>query len=266
MSTSAASVVIARSVPARNGWQWIVDSWTLTAGYRLLFVFLVIAFGALAIGSSILPFIGSIAFGIATPVIQAGLMVGCDAMRRGEPLKFDHLFAGFERNPLRLLLLGGISMLAGIVMLGIGAAIVGVDSVTAMLSGVPPAPDKVIDLMLRLSLALLVAAALSVPVLMAMWFALPLIALRGVQVGAALSASFTGCLKNVLPFLVWSVAFLVIALVPFLLFGLGVALHSVALVLVGILPLMVGCLGLGALYYTSVYMSYWDVFGSQDGQ
>jgi len=98
-----------------------------------------------------------------------------------------------------------------------------------------------------------------------MWFAVPLVALRGVEVGAALSASFTGCLKNVLPFLVWSVAILVIALVPFALFGIGLALHSVALVVVGILPLMVGCLGIAALFYTSVYTSYLDVFGSQHG-
>jgi len=73
-------------------------------------------------------------------------------------------------------------------------------------------------------------------------------------------------LKNMLPFLVWSVAILVIALVPFAVFGLGVALHSVALVLVGILPLTAGCVLIAASFYTSMYTSYLDVFGSPHGQ
>src|SRR6185295_5229854 len=141
----------------------------------------------------------------------------------------------------------------GIAMLLIGAAIVGFDVLVPLMSGVSPAQEQLIDLALRFALALLVIVALSVPVIMAMWFAVPLIALRGVEVGAALSASFTGCLKNMLPFLVWSVAILVIALVPFAVFGIGLALHSVALVVVGILPLMAGCLIIAASFYTSMY-------------
>jgi len=121
MPTNAAPVVAARNVPAGRGWQWIVEAWTLTAGYRPLFVGLVVAFMALAIVASVVPVVGTIVMGLFTPVLQAGLIVGCDALHRGEPLKVDHLFAGFERHTSRLVMLGGVSVIAGFVMLLVGA-------------------------------------------------------------------------------------------------------------------------------------------------
>ena len=264
MSTNAASVVAARSVPAGRGWQWIVDAWTLTAGYRPLFVGLVVAFMGLAIVASFVPLIGSIVMGLFTPVLQAGLILGCDALHRGEPLKVDHLFAGFERHTGRLVMLGGVSVIAGLVMLLIGAAIVGPQALGPLLSGIPPAPDQMVGIFMRMLLAALVVVALSLPFYMAVWFAVPLIALRGVEVGAAMSASFTGCLSNVLPFLVWSVAVLGLAIVPFLPFVIAAVLRlPVTLLLASALPMMLGCIVLAALLFASLYTSYRDVFATE---
>jgi len=265
MPTNAASVVAARRVPAGRGWQWIVEAWTLMAGSRPLFVGLVVGFMAAAIAASIVPFVGTILVGLLTPVFEAGLILGCDALRRGEPLKVDHLFAGFERQTNRLVMLGGVSVVAGIVMLVIAAAIVGPEALRPLLSGIAPAPDQVAAIFIRMLLVVLVVLALSLPLYMAMWFAVPLIALRGVGVGAALSASFTGCRNNVLPFLVWSVAVLLLAIVPFLPFVVAVTLHlPITLMLVSTLPLMLGCIALAALFFASMYTSYRDVFGGED--
>jgi hypothetical protein len=264
MSTNAAPVVAVRSVPAGQGWQWIVDAWTLTAGYRALFVGLVVAFMALAIVASVVPFVGSIVMGLFTPVLQAGLILGCDALHRGEPLKIDHLFAGFERHTGRLVMLGGVSVIAGFVMLAIGAVIVGPQALVPLLSGIPPAPDQMVELFMRMLLAALVVIALSLPFYMAVWFAVPLIALRGVEVGAAMSASFNACVKNVVPFLVWSVAVLGLAIVPCLPFFIAVALHlPVTLLLASTLPMMVAGIALAALFFASLYTSYQDVFASE---
>ena len=242
MLTNAAPVVVARSVPAGRGWQWIVEAWTLTAGYRPLFVGLVVALMALALVATLVPFIGSIVMGLFTPVLQAGLILGCDALHRGEPLKVDHLFAGFERHTGRLVMLGGLSVIAGLVMLLIGAVIVGPQALGPLLSGIPPAPDQMVDMFMRMLLAALVVIALSLPFYMAVWFAVPLIALRGFEVGAAMSASFTACLNNMLPFLVWSLAVLGLAIVPCLPFLIAVVLHlPVTLILASTLPLMLAC-------------------------
>ena len=58
MRTSAAPVVAARKVPAGRGWQWIVDAWALTAGYRVLFVGLSVAVLVLAGAAGMVPLIG----------------------------------------------------------------------------------------------------------------------------------------------------------------------------------------------------------------
>jgi hypothetical protein len=263
MSTSAASVVAARSVPAGRGWEWIVESWKLTAGYRVLFVGLVVAFLALAMVSSLVPLVGSLAAGLFVPVIQGGLIRGCDAMRRGEGLKIDHLFAGFERHLGKLVLLGAVQVAAGLALVVIGGAIVGFGTLASMTSGVPPQPEQLMELAVRFLLALLVMLALSVPLFMLWWFAVPLIALRGAGVGAAMSASFAGCLKNVVPFLVWSVAVLALGIVPFLPFILGVALRAMPVLIFSMLPLMLGCLAIAALFFLSMYTSYEDVFATE---
>ena len=54
--------------------------------------------------ASLVPFVGTIVAGLLTPVIEAGLILGCDALHRGEPLKVDHLFAGFERHTGKLVM------------------------------------------------------------------------------------------------------------------------------------------------------------------
>jgi hypothetical protein len=263
MPTNAASAVAARSVPAGRGWDWILEAWTLTAGYRALFVGLVVAFMALAIVGTLVPVVGSIVMGLFTPVLQAGLILGCDALHRGEPLKVDHLFAGFQRHTGKLVMLGGLSVIAGLVMLLIGAAIVGPQALGPLLSGIPPAPDQMLDMFMRMALAALVVIALSLPFYMAVWFAVPLIALRGIEVGAAMSASFNACLTNMMPFLVWSLAILGLAIVPFLPFVIAVVLRlPLILILASTLPMMLACIVLAALFFASLYTSYLDVFAN----
>jgi hypothetical protein len=69
------------------------------------------------------------------------------------------------------------------------------------------------------------------------------------------------------PFLVWSVAVLGLAIVPFLPFAIAVALHlPVMLLLASALPLMLGCIVLAALFFASLYTSYLDVFANVRSQ
>jgi uncharacterized membrane protein len=76
---------------------------------------------------------------------------------------------------------------------------------------------------------------------MAILFAVPLIVLTDCDVMSALRTSFFACLKNVLPFLVWSLVILVLAI-----------LASI--------PLMLGWLLLGPISMVSLYVAYRDIF------
>jgi hypothetical protein len=256
---ASTETAVIRGVPPGQGWQWIVDAWDLTAGHRALFTGLVFGFLMLAVVTGLIPLVGSFGFALLAPVFQGGLMLGCDALRRGEPLKVDHLFAGFERQTSRLLALGVISVVAGFLLLSIGAMIVGPSLFAMLLSGAVPDPAVLVGVMLRALLAALVMMALSLPLYMAMWFAVPLVVLRGLDVKAAMKASFSACLHNVMPFLVWSVALLGLGLAVMAPFWIAILSRSVLFTLAMLLPMIVGSVMLGALVFACIYTSYRDV-------
>jgi uncharacterized membrane protein len=107
--------------------------------------------------------------------------------------------------------------------------------------GVQPAPEQMAEQLLVFMLAALIVLALSLPLYMALWFAGPLIVLGGSDVGGALKTSFGACLKNVVPFLIWSIAILVLA-IP------------------ASIPILLGWLLLGPVLMASIYLGYRDIF------
>ena len=70
-------------------------------------------------------------------------------------------------------------------------------------------------------LGLLLALALSILVYMAFWFAPALVVLRGAAPVAAIKQSFAGCLRNLVPFLIYGVALWGIGLGGGVWIGLG---------------------------------------------
>jgi uncharacterized membrane protein len=77
---------------------------------------------------------------------------------------------------------------------------------------------------------------------MALWFAPALVVLRGLAPMAAVRESFLGCLKNMVPFLIYGIVLLVpsiFATIPFLL----------------------GWLVLLPVVIASIYVAYRDIYG-----
>jgi hypothetical protein len=234
-----------RSVAVGNGWRWIADAWAFMHGQRLVFlgVFLLLWLANLAL--NLATPLGALAASLLLPAIVGGLVLGCDAVRRGHPLEVGHLFAGFQRHAGKLLTLGAIWLGVGIVLGVIALAIVGASLGSILFTGETPTAEQLASLdreaVLIMLLALLVVLALSLPATMALLFAPALIVLAEADVLPAIKASFMGCLKNVLPFLFWSVAALVLMILA--------------------LPLIiVGWLLLGSVLMVSLYLSYRDVF------
>jgi uncharacterized membrane protein len=91
------------------------------------------------------------------------------------------------------------------------------------------------------ALGLLIALALFVPVNMALWFAPVLVMLQGQSAPRAIAESFRGCLKNLVPFLIYGIALFVLAI-----------LASI--------PLGLGWLILGPVVIGSVYAAYRDIY------
>jgi uncharacterized membrane protein len=90
--------------------------------------------------------------------------------------------------------------------------------------------------------AMLIALVLGALVGMALWFAPGLVVFRGVAPVDAMRLSFDASLKNLVPFLLYGLIYIVASIVASIPFGLG-------------------WLVLGPLAMLTVYLSYKDVFG-----
>jgi uncharacterized membrane protein len=229
-----------------NGWTWISEAWSLFEGNRAVAIGIFIIFAVLSVLPSLVPIAGPLAVYLLMPVLSGGVMLGCDALRRGEKLEVGHLFAGFSKNTGRLVGVGAFVLVAfiaifALVFLIFGAGMLGI--FTGGMLGEQPDPEQITAVGLTIVVAVLVMFGLSLPIYMALWFAPSLVVLNEMKVGAALKASFFGCLKNILPFLVWSVVFFVLAILA-------------------TVPLLLGWLLLGPVMLGSLYTSYRDVFYS----
>ena len=70
-------------------------------------------------------------------------------------------------------------------------------------------------------LAILIVLALLIPVIAAFWFAPVLVALGGVSVMNSFKMSLIGCLKNILPFIIYGIAITILAILAIIPLGLG---------------------------------------------
>lgn len=250
----------ARTVRAGNGWQWITDAWLFTGPQRWTFLGVFVLYIVITIAFGLVPLIGFIVSALLTPVVTAGFWVGCDAVRRGGTLEVECLFAGFRRQTGRLIALGAISFGVGIaitvVVVGVFIAVFGFD----LFAAGEPSIEDLRALALPVALMVLIVIALCLPIYMALWFAGPLIILGGVDVGRALGMSFAGCLRNMLPFLVWSVIVLVGALIGMVPLAIGWLLLGYAGVALAVVPTLLLWLFFSPTLMVSVYVGYRDIF------
>jgi len=203
-----ATPVHARTVGASRGVDWWSEGWRLFTPAVGAWILIVIVGLLLNLLLALIPILGGIASHLLFPILVGGLMLGCRAIDRGEPLTVAHLFAGFGPKAGSLLIVGLIYIAATIAILLVVAVIViaffGVAIVTHMSSGWESLSDGAAmgGVALVILVALLLFLLLYLPVVMAVWFAPALVVLRGVDPWEAMKLSFIGSVRNILPILV----------------------------------------------------------------
>jgi hypothetical protein len=228
-----------RGVPMGNGWTWLDDAWTIFRKAAGTWIGMVVVFAVIAIVAHLIPFIGAIAMQILWPVFVGGLMLASRSIDQGGVAQFSQLFAGFQHRTGTLVALGAIWLVLSIIIVVIVGVITGVQVFAIM--GAGGNPDQVLAVAMTALLAGLLILALMLPLVMATWFAPALIVFNDMGVGAAMKASFGGCLKNIL---------------PFLLYGLLALIAGV----IATIPLGLGWLVLAPVLTASVYTSYRDIY------
>ena len=242
-----------RAVDADRGLAWWSEAWRLftpAAGVWLLIIILLII---LNIVLAAIPLVGHVSGQLLFPIFAGGLMLGCRAVDRGEPLTVGHLFAGFSTRSGPLFILGliytAIAIAIALVVFGLLLVFFGAAIVSSLwhLQDLQELQDPwaAVSILGSLGLAILVGLLvfllLYLPLVMAIWFAPALVVLRGAAPLEAMRLSFNGCVRNIVPFLLYGVV--------------GVGLSIVATI-----PLLLGWLVLGPVTIASLYTSYCDIY------
>jgi len=261
VSLQKPAVPQARAVPSGDGMKWTREAISIFTASPLMWIIFMIIFMVVNLAVAMIPFVGQLLLSLVSPMIMAGVMVGCQAVQNGEQLDTDHFTAGFKGKTEPLLMLGafylGVTILLVVVAILLVVALVG----TAVLLNPETAAENVgVGMALSIALVMLIMLGLMVPLLMAYWFAVPLIQFHDMNAIEALKHSFKACMKNIMPFLVYGIAMLALyiaASLPLILsiFTLGPLIILGALVSFGILILVVS-----PITFASIYTSYRGVF------
>ena len=239
-----------RKVSAGRGWDWIADGFGLFKLDPWIWIVNSLILFAILLLLGLVP-LGSIASQILYPIFLGGLMLGCYALDTGDRLKVEHLFAGFKSNAGSLAAVGGLyilgSLAIGIVIMLLILLLGGRDIfglIDAVESGAQPNPQEAVQMAYVVMIAVLIGLALIVPLLMATWFAPALVILHSLGAVEAMRLSFRGCLRNIVPFLIYG-------------------LIAMVLMVLAIIPVLLGLLVLVPTLVASTYIGYKDIFLKQ---
>ncbi|MDF3010844.1 MAG: uncharacterized protein K0S03_1640 [Burkholderiales bacterium] len=215
-----------RGVRAGRGLSWVGEAWDLFKQAAGVWIGMVVVMFVMFFVAAFIPLVGPLATMLFFPVFMGGLMLGCRALEENQELEFAHLFAGFRQNFGTLVAVGALYLAGYVVVMLIVVVLTGASMFTMMMG-----------------IAFLLAMGLTIPLLMAVWLAAPLVVFHDQGAVEAMKGSFMGCLKNVLPFLVYGVIMFVLAIVASI-------------------PLALGWLVLGPMVVASVYTAYRDIYFS----
>ena len=246
-----------RTVPARHGWFWLVWGFSLFRKNPAMWTLLVFTYWILIALLNQIPVAGPLVATLFLPAFSVSFMAMCEELDRSGPLRPALLFAGFRRKLPTLLTLGGLYLLAIMLVLGISALVDGGALANWVIYGTAPDAAAIRDG--SLSTALIVAAAAGTPVVMAFWFAPVLAAWDGMGTAKALFFSFFAGWRNWRAFLFYGA---VLALAGA---ALSVALVTAAAVLRAHpdllrLGLITAVLVTMPTLFGSFYAAYRDIF------
>jgi uncharacterized membrane protein len=242
--TSTDSAGSGRNVASGRGVEWWSEAWALfvkAAGmWIVLALIMIIIFTVL----SFIPIVGGLAVAVLFPVFMASWLLAARKLEGGGALEPGDLFTPLQGDKVAPLLILGALLLAFAVAIVVVAGLLGAGAVFGVAAG---GADRSVGTALAALgaglFAMLAMLAISIVASMALWFAPALVIFRGTAPVDAMKISFAACLRNIVPFLLWGLIYIVAAIVASIPFGLG-------------------WIVLAPLVMISLYVSYRDVFGA----
>ena len=215
-------VLPGRGLPVASGWSWIVEGWALFARAPLMWIVSIVVVFVIAIVVSFVPIIGTLAFQLFQGVFAAGFIVACRSLEKGGEFELEHLFAGFTKRLGGLLMVGLLFLLGWIAIALVFMAFVGLSILSAFMAGdAGTALAAFAASATSMTLGVLVALGLMVPLMAAYWFAPALVMMHDMAPIAAMKESFFACFRNFFTFVLYGLVMTVGAFLALIPFGLG---------------------------------------------
>jgi hypothetical protein len=239
----------------QRGWAWLHEGLALWRRSPALLTFLAFGYLLALLVISAFPVIGQPVASLLMPVLSLGVLNGCRAIDSGRKVGPDVLLSGFKANVQTLVTIGGLYLVGSLAVLALTSLADGGVLLKVMTGG---RVDESATRDPNLMLALLLAIALSTPVMMAYWFAPLLAGWWKLSAPKAMFFSFHACLRNWRPFFAYAIALMLFcAVLPGILLGVvGLISPQLATLLSIPLPLL-----LVPVVFASFYANARDVFG-----
>ena len=104
---------------------WLKAGWGYFIGNPGIWIAISVIFIVMLFVLGLVPLLGWAVVLIGFPVMVAGMVLGCHAQARGEPLRIEHLFAGLKVHAGNLALVGVFYLLGGLIAGFVSVIIVG---------------------------------------------------------------------------------------------------------------------------------------------
>ncbi|MEO8992733.1 MAG: BPSS1780 family membrane protein [Nitrosospira sp.] len=241
-----------RQVDAKHGWQWIMSGFFLFRRAPLVWIILCATLLLIAATLALIPLAGQFIFTLLSPVFLAGMMAGCKTLNEGGRLEITHLLAGFQGTASPLITIGGIYLVGQVMIVGVFMLVGGDVLMGLLLDGKRVDESELRNVSGDMLSASLVALVLTIPLLMAVWFAPLLVKFDNMQALDAMRSSFVACLRNIVPLQVYGITLVVVMTILMMLVSglLGPSLVLQLAVIMAMSPIM----------FASIYASYRDIF------
>lgn len=232
-----------RSVGVGHFVDWLKTGWRLFSRNPGVWVVQAILMILCLFAMGVVPVINFAIVPISFPILAAGMLAGCRALSRGEPVEVGHLFTGLREHAGNLAMVGVFYFLGGLCAALIGAGVGSSAVLTGTLIGLDLSFG--VGVISGVVLGSLVFMLLWILMITALWFAPALVFLDGLPPLDAMKLSVQACFRNVGVFFVLGIFLYVAGWLAMLPAGLG------TLVLI---PLVAGV----------CYASWQDVFPPAD--
>lgn len=211
-----------RTVATDRGLGWWTDAWALFMRNPVMWVVLGLIFIVAMMAVGMVPLLGGVVIALVLPALAGGWMLAARKVQEGGALEVGDLFLGFQGERIGPLLVLGALLLAAMVVIGLVAGVLGAGAAFGVMMG--GARHSAGGMMAGIGAgfaALAVGFLLGAIVTMAFWFAPALVVFRKTPPIDALQLSVNATLKNVVPFLLFSLIYIVASIVASIPFGLG---------------------------------------------